>query len=277
MIFKFCVFFIYIIQITNAFFASNVNISRIVVIADIHNDLDRFKTILQNAKIIDKNDVWISKPNTLVVQLGDQIDRKSIDNDDITDNHNYRLIRYTERLRDIAYEKDSYFISMIGNHELNKMDKIRNKKDLNEIISRRPIVFTIGRYIFCHGGFQMEHHKILKLYDKSIKDLNEIWYKYVNLMMLTDDEKYILNSLILDQQNSILYTRKIADKTENIHLFNELDIDYMFVGHTTTKHIFVRNNVWYLDQLLREAFDDKIYTYIEIEDEKIKIKGISYD
>lgn len=277
MIFKFCVFFIYIIQITNAFFASNVNISRIVVIADIHNDQDRFKTILQNAKIIDKNDVWISKPNTLVVQLGDQIDRKSIDNDDITDNHNYRLIRYTERLRDIAYEKDSYFISMIGNHELNKIDKIRNKKDLNEIISRRPIVFTIGRYIFCHGGFQMEHHKILKLYDKSIKDLNEIWYKYVNLMMLTNDENYILNSLILDQQNSILYTRKIADKTDNIHLFNELDIDYMFVGHTTTKHIFVRNNVWYLDQLLREAFDDKIYTYIEIEDEKIKIKGISYD
>jgi hypothetical protein len=268
--FKFCVFFIYIIQITNAFFASNVNISRIVVIADIHNDQDRFKTILQNAKIIDKNDVWISKPNTLVVQLGDQIDRKSIDNDDITDNHNYRLIRYTERLRDIAYEKDSYFISMIGNHELNKIDKIRNKKDLNEIISRRPIVFTIGRYIFCHGGFQMEHHKILKLYDKSIKDLNEIWYKYVNLMMLTNDENYILNSLILDQQNSILYTRKIADKTDNIHLFNELDIDYMFVGHTTTKHIFVRNNVWYLDQLLREAFDDKIYTYIEIEDEKVK-------
>jgi hypothetical protein len=32
-----------------------VNISRIVIIADIHDDLDRFKTILQNARIIDKN------------------------------------------------------------------------------------------------------------------------------------------------------------------------------------------------------------------------------
>jgi hypothetical protein len=49
--------------------------NRIVIIGDIHGDIRRFKDILIDAKIINKNIEWIAEPkNTIVVQMGDQVD-----------------------------------------------------------------------------------------------------------------------------------------------------------------------------------------------------------
>ncbi len=51
------------------------NINRIIIIGDVHGDLKRFKKILIDAKIINNRLEWIAEPpNTIVVQLGDQID-----------------------------------------------------------------------------------------------------------------------------------------------------------------------------------------------------------
>lgn len=253
-----------------------VNISRLVIIADIHDDLSRFRTILQNAKIIDKNNNWITPPNTLVVQLGDQIDRKHIDDDDINNKHHFRMIRYTDFLQTLASQKGCIFISMIGNHELMNIEKIKNKLDIRYIISQRPIVAIVDNYLFCHGGFHLEHYLMLKSFHKNIQDLNDIWYKYVYDMDLTTDETQLLNALILDTENSILYTRKTADKYDNDNLFRHLNLEYMFVGHSETKHIYLKNKVWHLDQVLRTAFDAKTYTYIDIVDGNITVKNLKY-
>lgn len=253
-----------------------VNISRIVIIADIHDDLDRFKTILQNARIIDKNNDWIALPNTLVIQLGDQIDRKHIDDDDISNKHHFRMTRYTDYLQTVASQKGSDFISLIGNHELMNIEKIKNKLDIRYIISKRPIVAIVDNYLFCHGGFHLEHYRLLKSFHKNIRDLNEIWYKYVYDIHLTSEEILILNALILDTENSILYTRKTADKYDNNNLFRHLDLEYMFVGHSETDNIYLKNKVWHLDQVLRAAFDKEIYTYLDITDGNITVKNLKY-
>lgn len=247
------------------------NVSKIVIIADVHDDMRRFRNILEDAKIINKNNEWIAPKNTVVVQLGDQIDKKHIDDDDITNKHHFRVTYFTDYLKQQALENDSDFISMIGNHEHMNLVKIKSKAEVKAIISKRPIVAIINNYLFCHGGFTLQHYHLLKLYHKNIKDLNDIWYKYVNDIELDYREKIILESLITNRENSILYIRKLGDKYDNNKLFNQLDIDYMFVGHSETKNIFVKNKVWYLDQILRMAFDDNIYNYITIEDNNITV------
>ena len=57
---------------------------RLVIIGDIHGDIKRFKNILIDAKIINANIEWIAEPkNTIVIQMGDQIDslNRTTDND----------------------------------------------------------------------------------------------------------------------------------------------------------------------------------------------------
>lgn len=245
------------------------NISRIVVIADIHDDLFRFQKILQSAKIIDKQDSWIAD-KTLVVQLGDQIDSKDNNNH----NHRFRMIKYTEYLKHKANTKESDFVSLIGNHELMNIDKIKQHEILQHIISKRPIVFIANNYLFCHGGFHTEHLNMLNNYDKTIKDLNEIWSKYVKDIHLNIDEIKLLDYLILNTQNSILYNRKDQNDYE---VFEYLDIEYSFIGHTTTNNIYLHNRVWHLDQFLHKAFDDKKYNYLDIVDGKIIIRSINYE
>ena len=59
----------------NIYEINNKDINRIIVIGDIHGDIKRFKSILIDSKIINNNFEWIAEPpNTIIVQLGDQID-----------------------------------------------------------------------------------------------------------------------------------------------------------------------------------------------------------
>jgi len=253
---------------------SNINnISRIIVIADVHADYNRFNSILKNAKILDKNDNWIAENNTLIVQLGDQIDRKEIDKNDISNKHHFKITHYTDYLKKIAIDYNSNFVSVIGNHELMNIDKIRNKLDIREIIANRPVLFRINNYIFCHGGFTKFHYEILKSLKMNIDDINNIWRKYVMNYSLSNDEKKLLNSLILDTINSILYIRQELDTKELLH---ELDIEYMFVGHSETENIYLKNKVWYLDQMLKNAFDNRNYNYLEIVNNSISVKSLEY-
>ena len=51
----------------------NKQFDKILIIGDIHGDLKRLKNILINDNIINNNLQWIAY-NTIVIQLGDQID-----------------------------------------------------------------------------------------------------------------------------------------------------------------------------------------------------------
>jgi hypothetical protein len=253
----------------------SISPSKIVVIADVHSDIHRFKQILQDAHIIDKKDHWIAPPNTFVVQLGDQIDPKLPDKDDISDNHHYKMIYFTDNLQKSAQANSSNFISMIGNHELMNLEKIKTKSKLRDIIALRPIVhFDIDKYLFCHGGFKKRHYYILHIYNKTLRDLNTIWYKYVYDMSLTLTEEVILNNLILDTENSILYTRTQDTNRDINMLFNLIDVDYMFVGHTVYDSIRLKDKIWYLDLYLKDAFDNSRYNYIVIENGNIIVKTL---
>ena len=264
------VFFLFLFESLYAY-----NVSRMIVIADVHGDIPRLQTILQDANVIDINNKWIATNHTLVIQLGDQIDPKDVDSHDIPDKHHFAMIYYTHELKKQAIDHNSDFISHIGNHEYKHIDKIRRKIYLREIIAFRPIVSIQGKYLFCHGGFKLRHYYLLNIYNKTMDDLNDIWFKYVVGLKLTAIERVILQNLIMDKQDGILYTRTDDDKYAINKLLDIMNLDYIFVGHTETTQLHVTNKIWHLDMVLKTAFDAHTYNYLIIENDQITIKSLS--
>jgi hypothetical protein len=249
--------------------------SNIIIIADVHGDIPRLQTILQDSMVIDAYGVWIAPENTLVIQLGDQIDPKDIDKDDIPNKHHFAMLYYTYELQKQAKNKKSDFISHIGNHELKNIVKIKTKNRIREIISFRPVVSIVNGYLFCHGGFKMHHYHLLNSYNMTINSVNDVWFKFVTNLQLTPIETVILDNLILDKRDGILYTRTQDDKDTIDKLLDIMNLYYMFVGHTETTNIYVKDRIWHLDLILKSAFDKNEYNYIQIIDDNIIVKCLS--
>ena len=263
---RFLLFFAFLMQLCYG---------NMIIIADVHGDIPRLKTILQDANVIDVYDNWVAPENTIVIQLGDQIDPKDIDNNDIPKNHHFAMLYYTHGLQIQARDKGSDFISHIGNHELKNIDKIKKKIRIREIIAFRPIVSIMNGYLFCHGGFKMHHLHMLNMYNMTIDNVNDIWFKYVLDLQMSPNEVNVLNTLILDTIDSILYTRTLDDKNTINKLLDMMGLEYMFVGHTETTKVYVKYKVWHLDLVLKAAFDSNGYNYIQIIDDNIIIKPLS--
>jgi len=246
--------------------------SNIIIIADVHGDINRFRYILQDAGIIDKYDSWIAPSYTTVVQLGDQIDPKDQKKEDDDKKHHFDMIYFTYRLEFLASHYNSTFINLIGNHEYYNIDRIRNNRELSHIIANRPIIKQIGDKLFCHASFKTIHYLIMQQYNITFQDINDLWYNYVKNYTLSPVEQYLVKMLITDA-DSIIFT-KTQDEASAINvLFNRINVTNMFVGHKITEYIHVKNNVWFLDQTLKEAFDKSIYTYITIQNDGIIVKS----
>ena len=167
---------------------------RIIVIGDIHGDIKRFKTILKDCMIINDNFEWIAEPsNTIIIQLGDQIDSSNR----LTDEKweilkDYEMIYFTEHLNNIARVKGGFCISLIGNHELMNIigdfsyvsdNSLSNERrelfkpktgSLALILARRPLVIKIKDLMFSHAKIEKSHLEILKKNNKDIFYINYI-------------------------------------------------------------------------------------------------------
>jgi hypothetical protein len=270
--------------------------NRIVIIGDIHGDIRRFKDILIDAKIINKNIEWIAEPkNTIVVQMGDQVD--SINRDPSLDDWevlpDVEMVYFTNLLNKIALSKGGRVISLIGNHEL--MNIIGNfsyvsPKSLNDnykrqelfkpggtlsaILSQRPLVVKIGKLLFCHAGLTLEHLSILSKYNKDISYLNTIWKNFIKNNAVLIEDKEIFDNIILDM-NGILWTRDLNNSEDIIKLQEQLGCIYMFIGHTVVERIKLINNfIWYTDTGISRSFGNTSYQYIDIFNNNLNIKEV---
>ena len=267
---------------------------RIIIIGDIHGDIRRFKNILVNAKVINNNLEWIAQPpETVIIQLGDQIDslnRNTTEEWEVL--KDYEMIYFTDYLNLIARAKGGYCISLIGNHELmniigdfsyvsdNSNSDIRKqlfkpKGTLALTLAKRPLIFKIGDLLFCHAKLDIEHLNILKKYNKDIFYINEIWKKYLENEKILIEDKEIIDGVIIGP-SGLLWNRKENDKTSTSILFKELKISYMFLGHTSYDKIQLRDNqIWYCDTGISRAFGKKTYQYLDINQNIINIETIS--
>lgn len=100
-------------------------VNRIIVLGDIHGDMEVLKKSLMLSKLINDKDEWIGD-DTVVVQVGDQIDRcryagtdcslkQATDNDEGND---WNILKYMTDLHAKATDKGGAVYSLVGNHEL---------------------------------------------------------------------------------------------------------------------------------------------------------------
>jgi hypothetical protein len=271
--------------------------NRIVIIGDIHGDIRRFKDILIDAKVINKSIEWIAEPkNTIVVQMGDQVD--SINRDPSLEEWevlpDVEMIYFTNLLNKIALSKGGRVISLIGNHEMMNTignysyvsskslnDDVRKRHDLfkpsgalSAILSQRPIVVKIGKLLFCHAGLTMEHLKVLTKYKKDISYINSIWKNFIKNGAILLEDKEIFDTVILGNEG-ILWTRDLNDTGDVIKLLDSVGCIYMFVGHTVVDCIKIINErIWYTDTGISRAFGNTSFQYIDIFQNQVSIREV---
>jgi len=270
---------------------------RLVIIGDIHGDIKRLKTILIDAKIINNNIEWIAEPpNTVVVQMGDQVDSLNRDESivewEVLDD--VEVIYFTNLLDKFAQSKGGRFISIIGNHEFmnvignysyvsnksmanneNKRTELfKAKGTLSPILSKRPIVLKIGELLFCHAGLTTKHFELLKKYNKDISYINRIWKNFVLHNNVLKEDKEIFDKILLDY-DGILWTRELDNQNDLNEMLKSINCTFMFVGHTVMDGIkFYNSNVWYTDTGISRSFGNNKYQYMEIIKHRIYIKEI---
>lgn len=270
---------------------------RIIIVGDVHGDIKRFKNILIEANIINNNLEWIAEPpETIVLQLGDQIDSRNRFNSiqDWEVLKDYEMLYFTNNLNLIARPKGGYCISLIGNHELmniigdfsyvsaNSSSSDRNilfrpKGSLALLLAKRPIICKIGDLLFCHAKFDIEHLNLLKKHNKKLFYINELWKNYLENATINLEDKELFDNIILGS-NGILWNRNENNSNSTRNLFKELGITYMFLGHTCYDKILLKDNqIWYCDTGLSRSFGKKNYQYLDIKGNNINIETIKED
>lgn len=272
------------------------DISRVIIIGDIHGDIKRFKNILIDSKIINNNLEWIAEPpETIIIQLGDQIDSLNRTTDKQWEVLNdYEMIYFTEHLNNIAKAKGGRCISLIGNHELmniigdfsyvsksslnndneTRFALFKPKGSIGLILAKRPLIFKIKDLLFCHAKLDISHLETLKKYNKDIFYINYIWKNYLENNKIQLEDKEILDKIIIGS-NGILWNRNNNNSLETAQLFKELKVSYMFLGHTALEQVsLLDNQIWYCDTGISRAFGRDRYQYIEINENVINVRTI---
>lgn len=268
--------------------------NRVIVIGDIHGDVQTFMRCMYAARLFNTNLEWIAEPkDTIVVQLGDQVDGIARGGSDTWETlPDVEMIYLTERLDQIARMKGGRVLSILGNHELMNVlgdfsyvsPRSRQKLDLvtresmfrpggsiARILAKRNVVLRIGNILFCHGGL-LPHHLILTRNHTHV--INEITRKYLLGVSLTPVELAILNACVIDGQ-SILWSRMYVDLYEHNRdvLLQAVDdvlkntyCEHIIVGHNTVGSIqsLFDNKIIMTDVGLSRAYPSTQIQFVEI-------------
>lgn len=271
-------------------------VDRIIVIGDIHGDMNKLLEMLQIGKVIDNNNKWIGK-DTVVVQLGDQIDScrpdlgedckdKNTTKDDIANDIN--ILYFMTNLHKQAQKEGGAVYSILGNHELMNVDgdftyvsfeNLNDRQHFNGIEDRynkfspgndianylactRKMALIIGSNLFVHAGIVPE---IIKKYD--VDDLNTIMSLYLFNEL---ENQEIFYDIFSSGDVSPLWNRVFGNihknKNECKRLMQPLEEVYkvgrIYVGHTPQLNSGVNsycdNRVWLTDVGASKAFDKYI-------------------
>jgi hypothetical protein len=249
---------------------------RIIVIGDLHGDYQKTIEILRISKLIDRNNNWISG-DTVVVQLGDQIDRCRLDrgvctnegatlNDEASD---MKILYLMTELHNQAEKLGGAVYSIMGNHELMNVQgdfryvsrenilefskdgsissgiKEREKqfrpgnKIANFLACTRLLSLVIGQYLFVHAGIVPE---IAKKYN--INDMNHILALYLFNNLDTTEFKDLLVSDKSPMWNRIIGNLNVQTKMESVNaycdsLFDDDIQSNLFGSGHKIKRVFV--------------------------------------
>lgn len=265
---------------------------RIVVIGDIHGDIQRLARCFVLLKLVNPALEWIAEPqNTIVVQMGDQIDSFRGNENDWEQIPDLEVIRFMDKLNHQAQLKGGRVISLVGNHEIMNLigdfsyvspksmemvGGLANRTALfspgNEFWQRlhlRTPILKIGSILFAHAGI-LPHH--LELLDGDLTKAQPLFYKLLKRQFESGEEFKKVERLFLDPE-SLLWTRYYSEQLEEEvqpivdKVLASTQSKMICVGHTVHPEINARYNgkVWFVDNgISRSFFQDKPIDVLEI-------------
>jgi hypothetical protein len=275
-------------------------VKRIVAIGDIHGDFKALLKVLHKANIINTNGDWDdNNKNTIVIQLGDLLDRGGRGYEDTT---NFReeidILQYIEHLHKQASDPkkklNSAFITLIGNHELmnilgdfryvseNAMKGMGGEEGRrNLFLAGGPIakhigccsygICKIGDWTFVHAGVLPQH---LKDDEFSFSNINNMVRKIMRGELQEHDLNPSQREFIFGN-NGIFWTRELSKNNPNCSLANESvhilnngngENGGIVVGHTVQKQINSKcgGKVWAIDNGMSDAFGKSVNKNIQV-------------
>jgi len=134
------------------------NVSRIVVMGDLHGDYDQYLQILNDNQLIDSDLDW-QGGETHLVQLGDIPDRGP---------DSLKIMRHLKSLAKQARSSQGYVHSLIGNHELMNI-----KDDLRFVHPGEYGAFINAKSIRSQRNYVNKIFAVYAKKDKSLKDTKQ--------------------------------------------------------------------------------------------------------
>jgi hypothetical protein len=274
---------------------------RVVIIGDLHADYN--KTIqlfikLKLVKNVNNKYIWDAKPlNTVVVQLGDQLDGGGRGKGESYGE--IEIINFMEDIHSQAFVKGGGVYSLIGNHEImNLLGDFRyaSNKDIdnqggeelrrqlfkpggdlfNRLSCTRNVILQIGSFLFTHAGIVPDNLKDVKDPKKFINKINYLMRQF--LQGKKDENDAEIKKYFLEKDTSIIWNRHYGNETANCNEVEEvvktLNIGSMIVGHTVQNKINSKcdNKLWRVDVGISGIFDNDINTSVlEILDDGEKL------
>lgn len=255
---------------------------RLIVIGDLHGDLQRLTQCFYNAKLINHNFQWIANPpSTWVIQLGDQVDSMSRGNSqDWESMPDINVIQFMEQMDALARPHGGRVISLIGNHEImnvmgdftyvsqksmqgsggiaSRINKFKPGGPIANILSKRPAVVKIGDLLFCHAGL-LPHHVAIA---GNLSKINEWVHRYLTYSPFSPEEANRMQEVLLGS-NGILWNRHYSETQDHERLGSLQEVlavtqsKAMFIGHTTVPEIIALYNLklWFIDNGISRAYD----------------------
>jgi len=255
------------------------HVKRIIAIGDLHGDYKATIYSLKKAGLIDDKKKWIGG-ETVVVQLGDQLDRGARFDSSIDEDSEFKIMNLFDKLHKDAVKSGGAVYSLIGNHEImnvmgdysytslmgikhfggekERYEQFKSGGKLSKKMAKsRTVVLKIGDFIFVHGGITPH---LAKKYE--IDYINNLMKKYLNgndkLANTKEFRELFLNN------GSLLWTRRYSDESPDCKSLEEtlkiLGCKKMVVGHTPQNKINCKckGNVWRVDIGMSEAFNENI-------------------
>lgn len=262
--------------------------NRIIAIGDIHGDLNALINCLKIANLIDDNFNWLAKPlNTIVIQVGDQLDRGGRNCNNSDEANEIKIFNLLDKLHLQAQKYNGGVYSLLGNHEIMNVmgnvnyaspmgikyfgdsidDRIDAFKPGGNLAKRfactRNVVMKVGSFLFVHAGFLPKHLNL------SLDQINQIMREYLIGQLSNENQKYFEDYFI--NQESLLWTRKlVGDHKCDLSkvILDKLELNGIVIGHTPQPNGITsscKNKIWNIDTGMSQAFCNKNKNYQVLE------------
>ena len=91
-----------------------------------------------------------------------------------------------------------------------------------------------------------------------------------------ESDKEIFENIIVHPEKGILWTRELGTEEEISYVLNNLECQYIFIGHTAVNKIsLIFNKIWLTDNGISRAFNMDQYQYIDIVNKELSVISMS--